>query len=502
MTNTHSTLVDTELHVPGYVQSADPGAVGAGIGWIDTSGGTGSWVWKIRNAADDGWETAGGGGSSGAPTDATYITQTPNATLTNEQALNALSDGLLKHVSGVAAQAVAETDYVTPSGSGTLANKTLTTPTIADFTNAGHDHADAAGGGQLNAGSVFNTGSLPHERGGLEADVSAYTGAPRINAGATSDLGTGTTAQFLRGDYTWQTPSSGGLEPESYWGGNLVKNYPSLERADGAQPEWWEESGSGTLTEEDATGETIAQKYERVLKFVVSGGGGGADYLYQRFVHADENVLDDSVTPVSLGCWVYTASAGTITLQAYNVGGSASLGTDTTTTTGSWVWLEITNVTIGTTSTDLRISHSANSATFYVAMPTLNVGATVRPWQARGLRYVEDYAADILLKTPPTNTTYNDFDNSANTSPLAVAFHLGMFLETNASGAAVGYIRRNGSTDATGAPAVHSIPASDRSISTDPFVLCDDRQIIEEKVNDNTRISQWSFSQRGYWEWE
>lgn len=39
----------------------------------------------------------GSGGGSGAPADATFITQTPNATLTNEQALSALSTGLVKN---------------------------------------------------------------------------------------------------------------------------------------------------------------------------------------------------------------------------------------------------------------------------------------------------------------------------------------------------------------------------------------------------------------------
>lgn len=55
---------------------------------------------------------SGGGGSGGAPIDATYITQTTNTTLTNEFALNSLADGILKHASGVPATAVAGTDYL------------------------------------------------------------------------------------------------------------------------------------------------------------------------------------------------------------------------------------------------------------------------------------------------------------------------------------------------------------------------------------------------------
>jgi len=52
----HVDLTAPEVHVPGYVQASDPGAVGAGKLWIDTSSGTGKWDLKIRNLADDGWE--------------------------------------------------------------------------------------------------------------------------------------------------------------------------------------------------------------------------------------------------------------------------------------------------------------------------------------------------------------------------------------------------------------------------------------------------------------
>lgn len=50
--------------------------------------------------------------------------------------------------------AVDDTVVATTSNSITLASKTLTTPTIADFTNATHDHQDAAGGGQLLADAI------------------------------------------------------------------------------------------------------------------------------------------------------------------------------------------------------------------------------------------------------------------------------------------------------------------------------------------------------------
>ena len=59
----HTDIVAANVHVVGYVQSGDPGAVGAGKAWIDTMLGTGLWVLKVRNAGDTGWESAGGGAS-------------------------------------------------------------------------------------------------------------------------------------------------------------------------------------------------------------------------------------------------------------------------------------------------------------------------------------------------------------------------------------------------------------------------------------------------------
>lgn len=39
-----------------YIQSIDPGAVGVKSIWIDTSGGSGNWIIKVRNLTDTAWE--------------------------------------------------------------------------------------------------------------------------------------------------------------------------------------------------------------------------------------------------------------------------------------------------------------------------------------------------------------------------------------------------------------------------------------------------------------
>lgn len=62
----------------------------------------------------------GAGGGSGAPADATFITQTPNVTLTNEQALSLLATGLLKNTTGTGVLSIgaAGTDYLAPAAIG------------------------------------------------------------------------------------------------------------------------------------------------------------------------------------------------------------------------------------------------------------------------------------------------------------------------------------------------------------------------------------------------
>lgn len=81
-----------------------------------------------------------------------------------------------------------DSTVATLTGSQTLTNKTLTTPTIGSFANATHTHQNAAGGGTLDAAAIA-AGTV-----------------------ATARLGSGTAdnTTFLRGDQTWATPSGSG----------------------------------------------------------------------------------------------------------------------------------------------------------------------------------------------------------------------------------------------------------------------------------------------------
>lgn len=151
---------------------------------------------QIANYKANGELITSAGSGGGAPTDATYITQTANGSLSAEQALASLSTGLMKVttttgvVSSVTDSAGLAGCISDETGSGALVfgtGPTLGAPAIADFTSAQHDHGDADDGGLLPASSI-GSGTLLHERGGLEADVSAYDGYIRIAGGATTNI--------------------------------------------------------------------------------------------------------------------------------------------------------------------------------------------------------------------------------------------------------------------------------------------------------------------------
>jgi len=91
----------------------------------------------------------------------------------------------------------------------TLTNKTLTTPTIASFTNAGHNHTDASGGGQLTDAALSAAVTVP--KGGTGA--ASFTAYSVICAGTTSTgtmqniNGVGTAGQILTSNGAGALPS-------------------------------------------------------------------------------------------------------------------------------------------------------------------------------------------------------------------------------------------------------------------------------------------------------
>lgn len=144
---------------------------------------------------DIGSTTFGGGSSftwtfdgGGTPSQITFSSATVNV------AVGTLQQG------GVAVPTISSTD--------SLSNKTLVTPIIVSFVNAGHAHADSAGGGQLNASNIFNAGTVPVARLPLMVGDSGSGGtAGLVPAPAAGDAAAG---KFLDASGAWSVPAGGG----------------------------------------------------------------------------------------------------------------------------------------------------------------------------------------------------------------------------------------------------------------------------------------------------
>lgn len=123
------TELDTTVVTVILESASEPGPAGPGV----PVGGTVGQVLTKDSGTDydTSWQDASGGGG-GAPTDATYITQTANGTLSAEQALSSLATGLVKVTTGtgVLSTATGGTDYA--NATHAHAGEDITSGTVAD----------------------------------------------------------------------------------------------------------------------------------------------------------------------------------------------------------------------------------------------------------------------------------------------------------------------------------------------------------------------------------
>lgn len=205
-------------NVTGHQHTGAVGDGGAplGPGSLNLAGNypwTGDHSWSAPGTAvfNNGLTINGGGTWNGSPVLVTpTIASFTNAQHNHQNAAGggtldaaAISTGILPVVRG-------GTGVNTSTGTGSVVlniSPTLTTPSIGDFTNANHNHENAAGGGTI---SILNatTGTLTVARGGTGVTTSTGSGSVVLNNSPT--LITPTIADFTNAQHNHQNAAGGG----------------------------------------------------------------------------------------------------------------------------------------------------------------------------------------------------------------------------------------------------------------------------------------------------
>lgn len=289
----------------------------------------------------------------------------------------------------------------------TLTNKTLTTPTIGDFTNATHTHANSAGGGTL-AASVIASGQLATARGGTGLDTSGSTGYPSLSAGTWSvvsattltaalnavvgDSGAGGTkglvpapaagdaaaSKYLKADGTWATVSGGGGSP----GGS------------GSEIQY----RSGASTFGAVTGSSVSGANVAFAPDATTGNG-----------------LAVAGSAITTGNLVSIAATGTAaasnTKTALNVATSGANATSTQTTYGA----QISNTSTGTSSTNVGLAVGASGGTNNAGLRVVS-GTTTQTFQVYETFTDESNYSRVYLAR--SGNYFNLYTQSAGTGTL------------------------------------------------------------------------------------
>jgi hypothetical protein len=285
-------------------------------------------------------------------------------------------------------------------------------------------------------------------------------------------------------------------------GGNLVRNSPGQIAVDGAEPQWWDDVANATITDEDAAGEGVEEKQERVFKVVTTANDV---YGYQTLTFADEDLLDAGQTVVSFGCWIWCAAATKASIGIFGTNltlqesGQHSGGS-------SWEYFSVENQTLHAADTSIEVRLIVDTGTAYFCMPMLCVGPIARPWHPRGLRYVQLERVS-QIDTTGTDVAWSDTDCTANTDPLAVII-VGRLTVSEPNGTPNSYMSIGPASALVSADS-HEYSAYVSVVGTAQFsssfiLACDDGQLLRyivEEVDNDSDLTYKIFI-NGYWMWE
>lgn len=243
----------------------------------------------------------------------------------------------------------------------------------------------------------------------------------------TVDITLGTSGSGAPTDYPYAGfGTSGSLTAEvnlyDFYGKNLIKNSPGQIVTDGTEPQWWDDVANATLTDVDLAGEAIAEKAKRAFKAVTIADNV---YGYQTLTFADEDLLDAGETMVSLGVWVYCASAAKASIGLYGT----NLGLQESSQAGAGVWtlLKVEGITLNAGDTSIQVRLIVDTDTAWFTMPMLNVGPKALPWVPRGWKRVQLQFVTQVGLGATGDVAWSDTDCTANSHPLAVWYHIQLY---------------------------------------------------------------------------
>lgn len=292
------------------------------------------------------------------------------------------------------------------------------------------------------------------------------------------------------------------IDPETYWGRSLIKNSPGQIVTDGAEPQWWDDVANATITDEDCAGESIADITERCYKVVTTANDV---YGYQTFTFSDEDLLDAGQTVVSLGVWVWCASASKASVGIYG----SNLGLEESsqhTGSSSWELLKVENITLDASDTSIQVRLIVDTGTAYFTMMMLNQGSRALPWRPRDVRYKPMSITTQFDLNTTGDVAWSDTDCTANTDPLACRV-MGRIYIREPNGTLDSYIAVSHADDLIGGDSytatlwVHVLA---QNLTYHAEWACDDQQVIRYMVNEMDADSdvRAQVFLHGYWMWE
>jgi hypothetical protein len=285
--------------------------------------------------------------------------------------------------------------------------------------------------------------------------------------------------------------------------GNLIKNSPGQIVTDGAEPQWWDSSGSATFTDEDAVGEGIPDISERIYKLVTVADD---HYGYQTFTLADEERLDAGVTVVSLSAWVYCATGAKASIAIY--GANLGLQESAQAGAGAWELLTVENITLNAADATFEVRFYGDTITAFIAYPVLNVGSKAIAWVARQEKFVPIARVTHYDLNTTGDVAWSDTDCTANTDPLATAIQV--YIYVSEPDGTVASSHQIAHSDDLYAGAENDIVAAVVTVlgifavSSNARIGCNDSQVIryqvsEQDADSDVRAQLWI---GGYWMWD